>query len=100
MSVERSHVGHQTRYEIRENSGLQCAVTYTAEPGSPAIWKIFLPGPGATEDLYATHQFTNPDAAQLKAWLGTVLDSDRAAELTDAVDAAPPPAAAWRAPGA
>jgi hypothetical protein len=48
-----------------------------------------------TEDLYGTHRFPDPDAAQLRAWLGPFIGSDHAAELADAVDAAPPPAA-WR----
>jgi hypothetical protein len=51
MSVEKSHVGHQTRFELRNEAGLSCVLTYTADPGEPAIWKILLPGPGGTEDL-------------------------------------------------
>ena len=35
---------------------------------SLAIWKILLPGPDGTEDLYGTHMFADPDAAQLQAW--------------------------------
>jgi hypothetical protein len=96
MSVQRTHSGYQTRYEIRDGAGLHSALTYTAEPGEPAIWKILLPGPGGTEDLYSTHQFADPDAAQLRAWLDSHLPGDDAAGLAAAVDAAPPPSAAWR----
>ncbi|HEY6494697.1 MAG TPA: hypothetical protein VIZ43_15595 [Trebonia sp.] len=96
MSVQRIHTGHQTRYEVRNGSGLHCALTYTAEPGEPAVWKVLLPGPDGTEDLYGTHEFGDPDAAQLRAWLGSHLDDGDAAELTAAVDAAPPASAAWR----
>ena len=44
MSVERSLVGHQTRYELYDETGLSCALTYTADPDQPAIWKILRPG--------------------------------------------------------
>jgi hypothetical protein len=96
MTVERSHAGHQTRYELRDEAGLSCVLTYTADPDEPEIWKILLPGPGGTEDLYGTQQFPDPDAAQLQAWLSPLVGSDHAAELADAVDAAPPRPAAWR----
>jgi hypothetical protein len=65
MTVERTHAGHQTRYELRDETGLSCVLTYTADPDEPAVWKILLPGPGGTEDLYGAHQFPDPDAAQL-----------------------------------
>ena len=70
-------------------------LTYTADPDQPATWKILLPGPGSTEDLYGTERFPDPDASRLQAWLSPIVGSDHAAELADAVDAAPPPAA-WR----
>jgi len=96
MTVERTHAGHQTRYEIRDSAGLVCALTYTADPDEPATWKILLPGPGGTEELYGTERFTDPDASGLQAWLSPIIGSDRAAELAAAADAAPPPPAAWR----
>ena len=96
MSVDRTHSGHQTRYELRDEAGLSCALTYTADPDEPATWKILLPGPGGTENLYGTQRFISPDAAQLQAWLTGIVGRDRAAELADAVDAAPPRPAAWR----
>jgi len=99
MSVERTLVGHQTRYELRDETGLSCALTYTADPGQPAAWKILRPGSGGTEDLYSTHQFASPDAARVEAWLTPIVGSEQAAELADAVDAAPPPPAAWRPRG-
>jgi hypothetical protein len=96
MSVHRSQADHQTRYELRDEDRLSSVLTYTADPDEPAIWKILLPGPGGTEDLYGTRQFPAPDAAQLQAWLTPIVGQDHATELADAVDAAPPPPAAWR----
>jgi hypothetical protein len=96
MAIDRTHAGHQTRYELRDETGLSCVLTYTADPEDPATWKILLPGPGGTEDLYGTHRFSSPDAVRLEAWLVPVVGRGRAAELAAAVDAAPPPAAAWR----
>jgi hypothetical protein len=100
MTVERTHdLDHQTRYELHGDAGLACVLTYTAAPDEPAIWKILLPGPGGTEDVYGTHHFLTPDAGQLQAWLTPVVGSHHAAELADAVDAAPPHAAGWRQHG-
>jgi hypothetical protein len=101
MSVERIRAGYQTRYELRDevDARLSCVLTYTAEPDEPAIWKILLPGPDGTEDLYGTHMFADPDAAQLQAWLAPIVGGDRAAKLAVAVDAAPPGPAAWQRSG-
>ena len=99
MNVERTHAGHQTRYELRDVGAMACVLTYTADPAEPATWKILLPGPAGTEDLYGTQRFATPDAAQLRAWLGPIVGRDRAAALAGAVDTAPPPAAAWAGPG-
>jgi len=56
--------GHQTRYELRDEAGLSCVLTYHADPDEPATWKILLPGPGGAEDLYG-------DAGPLlDAWTG------------------------------
>jgi hypothetical protein len=96
MTVERSHGDHETRYALSDENGLACVLTYTAAPDEPATWKILLPGPGGTEDLYGTHRTTEPDASWLQSWLTAIIGGDRAAELAAAVDAAPPPAAAWR----
>jgi hypothetical protein len=97
MTVERTHdISHQTRYVLHDDKGLACVLTYTAAPSEPAVWKILLPGPGGTEDLYGTHRTPEPDASWLRAWLTPTIGSDHAAELADAVDAEPPPPAAWR----
>ena len=96
MSVERTHFGHQTRYELRDKAQLACVLTYTADPNEPATWKILLPGPGGTEDLYGAEQFVDPDAARLQSWLSPIVGRDHAAELADAVEAAPPQPVAWR----
>src|SRR6201995_5888042 len=98
MSVERTHAGPQTRYKLRDQDRLACALTYTADPGEPAIWKILLPGPGGTEDLYGTQRFPAPSAAQLESWLSSIVGPWRAAELAQAVDAPPPEPAHLRDP--
>jgi hypothetical protein len=89
-------MNHQTRYELHGDAGLACVLTYTAAPDEPAVWKILLPGPGGTEDLYGTQRMLAPDAGRLRAWLTPVIGTDHAVELAGAVDAAPPPTAAWR----
>jgi hypothetical protein len=100
MSVERTHTGYQTRYEVRdEEEQLSCALTYTAEENEPAVWKVLRPAPDGMEDVYGSRQFSSPDAKQLLAWLTPVVGQADAAELTDAVDAAPPGPAAWRSNG-
>jgi hypothetical protein len=96
MAVRRTHLSNQTRYELQNGPGLTCALTYTAAPDEPAIWKVLLPGPGGTEDVYGTHRMLAPDAAQLTGWLTPIIGANDAAELAHAVDAAPPPAAGWR----
>jgi hypothetical protein len=99
MTVERTYTGHQARYELRDQDGLSCVLTYTAAPDEPATWKILLPGPGGTEDLYGTHRLPDPDAERLEAWLSPIVGGDRAAELARAVDAAPPLSASWKPSG-
>jgi hypothetical protein len=97
MTVERTrNLNYQTRYELRGDAGLKSALTYTAEPDEPASWKILLPGPDGTEDLYGARQSTEPDADWLKSWLTPIIGVDQAAELAAAVDDAPPDSAAWR----
>lgn len=96
MSVARTHAGHQTRYELSDETGLACVLTYTDDPDQPAIWKILRPGPGGTEDLFGTQQFPDPDAGRLQAWLSPLIGHRRAAELAAAVDADPPAPAAWQ----
>jgi hypothetical protein len=96
MTVDRTYMNHQTRYELRDDAELASVLTYTGAPDEPAVWKILLPGPGGTEDLYGTHQTPAPDAGWLQAWLTPIIGSDHAAELADDADAAPPPPAGWR----
>jgi hypothetical protein len=97
MTVVRSNsVNHQTRYELRDDTGLAAALVYAVEEGEPAAWKILRPSPDGFEDLYGARQSTDPDADWLKSWLTPIIGVDQAAELTAAVDASPPPAAAWR----
>jgi hypothetical protein len=97
MAVDRTHnLNHQTRYELSNDGGLAATLVYSAEPGEPAIWKILLPGPDGTEDLYGTRQTPDPDADWLRTWLTALIGADQAAELAAAVNAAPPPSAGWR----
>jgi hypothetical protein len=95
MSVERTHAGHQTRYELSDETGLCCVLTYTADPDEPATWKI----EDGAEDLYGAERFADPDAARLQAWLSPLVGSGHADELAAAVDAAPPPSSAWKRSG-
>jgi hypothetical protein len=95
MTVERTHARHETRYELRDGSALVGALTFGGPENDPATWKILLPGPGRTEDLYATERFLTPDAPRLQAWLAPIVGARPAAELTDAVDAEPPLTAGW-----
>ncbi len=98
MKIERSHIGHETRYVARDGDALRCVLAFdTGEEGSgPAAWKILLPSAAGTEDLYGSHNWLEPDAARLTAWLAPIVGADAAAELGAAVDADPPHAAAWR----
>jgi uncharacterized membrane protein YoaK (UPF0700 family) len=98
MPVERTHADHQTRYELHDGGALASVLTYTAAADEPATWKILLPGPGGTEDLYGTQRILTPDVARLRTWLAPVIGADQAAELAHAVNAAPPPAAGWKQP--
>jgi hypothetical protein len=93
MTVERTNVRRQTRYALRDGTTLRCILTFDKgeDGGGPAVWKILLPGPAGTEDLYGVHEFLKPDAAQLTAWLTPIAGREAAAELAMAVDAKPPP---------
>ena len=95
MSVERTQSGHQIRYELRDGGALVCVLIFGQPEIDPAAWKILLPGPAGTEDLYATKQFRAPDARQLQAWLTPMVGAGHAAELTGAVDAQPPLTSGW-----
>jgi hypothetical protein len=95
MSVERTQRGHQIRYELREGGALVCVLLFGQPEIDPVAWKLLLPGPGGTEDLYATKQFRAPDASHLQAWLTPTVGAGHAAELTDAVDAQPPLTSGW-----
>jgi hypothetical protein len=101
MSVERTHIGHETRYTVRDGTALRCVLVFDAgeDGGGPAAWKILLPGPHqAEEQLYGTHRAGGPDRGDLKAWLTPIAGAGAAAELATAVEADPPQAAAWLRP--
>lgn len=95
MTVERTQADHQTRYELYDQGELRSVLTYTADPNEPATWKILLPGPGGTENLYSAERFPSPDAAQLEAWLTPLLGSSHASQFSQAVNTDPPPPANW-----
>jgi hypothetical protein len=102
MTVERTHISHETRYTLRDGGALRCVLALdTGQDGAgPAVWKILLPGPGGTEDLYGTKRFPKPDAAQLTAWVAPIVGRDAATELVGAVDADPPHITDWQRPAA
>lgn len=95
MSIERTQSGHQIRYELRHGAALVCALIFGEPEIGPAAWKVLLPGPGGTEDLYATGRFRALDASQLQAWLTPIVGAGPAAELTEAVNAQPPLTSGW-----
>lgn len=96
MSVQRSYSTHQTAYQSHDQQGrVSGQLVYTADPDEPASWKILMPSPDGTMDLYGTAEFAGPNAAQLESWLAPIVGSERAAELADAVEAEPPPPANW-----
>jgi hypothetical protein len=96
MSVTKSVVDHGVMYELRDDSGLRCTLAYTADPDEPGVWKILLPGPDGTLDLYGAEEFAEPDAAHIRDWLSPFIGANLAAEMADAVDADPPAPAGWR----
>jgi hypothetical protein len=98
VTTERSQVGHQTRYSVRQHGVLVCTLTYAEPDSAMAIWKILKPSAHGTDDLYGTERFLAPDAARLYTWLTPVVGHDTAAELAQAVDADPPKTAAWHRP--
>ena len=95
MTVERTHAGHQTRYALRDGAALVCVLTFGGPEIDPASWKILMPGPGGTEDLYGAERFLTPDVRQLRARLTPIVGAAPAAALAGAVDAEPPPTSAW-----
>jgi hypothetical protein len=98
MTVERTHIGHETRYTLKDGGAVRCVLAFDVgqDAGGPAAWKILLPGPGGTDDLYGTKQLSQHDAAHLVAWLAPIVGQDAATELALAVDADPPHATDWR----
>jgi hypothetical protein len=99
VSVARTQVGHQTRYELQDDSVLSCTLTYGSGEIGPAFWKVLLPGHSGTSDLYGTQQFSAPDGPQLRAWLAPIVGEQHADELADAVDADPPETSGWHRAG-
>jgi hypothetical protein len=95
MTVQRTHVAHQTRYELRDHKGLRSVLAFDAgETGmGPGMWKILLPGPGGTEDLYGTKHSVGLGSSDLTNWLTPIVGRDVAGELAAAVDEDPPPEA-------
>jgi hypothetical protein len=98
MTVERAYTGHQTRYQLRDGTTLRCVLVFDTQPdgGGRGGWKILLPGPDGTMDLYGARRFLRPDPGELSAWLTPIVGHDAAAELVAAVDADPPHAADWQ----
>jgi hypothetical protein len=95
MTVERTHAAYQTRYELRDQRGVRSVLAFDAgETGrGPGMWKILLPGPGGTEDLYGTKHSIGLGSADLTNWLTPIVGQDVAGELAAAVDEDPPPEA-------
>jgi hypothetical protein len=96
MTVDISHRGNETIYRLLDEAGRRCELAFDATHDAQAVWKIMLPGPGGTDDLYGTHRFEPPDAAHLRAWLVPIVGPDGAAELVRAVEAQPPADSDWK----
>jgi hypothetical protein len=97
MTVERTHITHETRYVLRNGAALRCVLAFdwAGRRWSRGV-EILLPGPGGTEDLYGTQEFPRPDAAQPTAWLTPTVGRDAASELAMADNADPPHAADYQ----
>jgi hypothetical protein len=97
MTVERTHISHETRYTMRDGDVLRCVLVFDTgeDGGGPAAWKILLSGPHDTQDLYGTRAAYESDGRQIEAWLAGVVGPGAAAELAKAVEADPPRAADW-----
>jgi hypothetical protein len=96
LTVDISHRGNETIYRLRDEAGRRCMLAFDASHDAQAVWKIVLPGPGGTDELYGTHRFEPPDAGHLRAWLEPIVGADQAAELVSAVEAQPPAEADWK----
>jgi hypothetical protein len=99
MSVDRTHAERVTRYDLRDGITLVCTLTFGGLEDEAPTWKILLPGPGGTEDLYGTERFLKPGADRPRAWLAPIVGAESAAQLTAAVAAEPPTTSSWEAPG-
>jgi hypothetical protein len=98
VSVERSQVGHQTRFLLPAGTTGGWLLTYGSVELVPAVWKILTVQPDGYLDLYATQALAAPDEEALRQWLSRVTGPDDAAELAAAVAADPPRGSAWKSP--
>jgi len=98
MTVERAHFAHETRYSLLDSATVRCVLAFDTggNGGGPAVWKVLIPGPAGTQDLYGTQEFVQPDLGQLTGWLAPIVGQDAATDLASAVDADPPHASGWR----
>jgi hypothetical protein len=90
MTVDRTQMGYQTRYTLRDGAALSCTLTFGAdETSAPTEWNIVLPGTGGSH-RHVVRRFAAPVAVRLRAWLAPIIGPDRATELAAAVGALPP----------
>jgi hypothetical protein len=90
MTVDRTQLGCQTRYALRDGAGLSCMLTFGADDSAPAEWTILLAGTGTSSDPHVMQRFAAPVAVRLRPWLAPLIGPGRAAELAGAVGARPP----------
>ena len=88
MTVDRTQMGCQTRYTLRDRAGLPCTLTFGASESAPAEWTILLPEVGSHP--YVLHRFAAPVTVRFGAWLAPIIGPDRATELAAAVGTRPP----------
>jgi hypothetical protein len=70
-------------------------LTFGGPTREQAVWKILLPGPDGTEDVYGAERLLRPGAQQLRAWLAPIVGAGHAATLAAAVDGEPPRDSSW-----
>jgi hypothetical protein len=96
MPVQRTQIGHQTRFTLSGTSGPGWALEYGSVEMVPSAWKILRIGPDGEQELLATARFPAPDEQSLREWLTHSTGAVEAAELAAAARAEPPKTSSWR----
>jgi hypothetical protein len=95
VSVQRTQIGHETRFALTGSSDPGWVLVYGAAELVPSGWKILMVGSTGSADLLATARFVAPDEQTIRRWLTPITGPDQAAELARAADKAPPRTSHW-----